>query len=156
MAPSQSVPQFQKPRPCEKASLGFFWHSIITFSKTIPTRTLPTYRRISSTKHYSHSPHYITPSPFGDSPLKRGRKSTVARRGGGRAKRANHPFLKRGGKTRGAKRCENSALKGQHLSAQGKRPQGAAPWVCCVFVYQRPERAKALQQGGGVIIPHTQ
>ena len=39
------------------------------------------------------------------------------------------------------------ALKGQHLLAQGKRPQGATPWVCCVFVYQRPERAKALQQG---------
>jgi hypothetical protein len=37
-----------------------------------------------------------------------------------------------------------SALKGQHPLAQGKRPQGATPWVCCVLIYQRPERAKAL------------
>ena len=37
-----------------------------------------------------------------------------------------------------------SALKGQRPLAQGKRPQGATPWVCCVFIYQRPERAKAL------------
>ena len=40
-----------------------------------------------------------------------------------------------------------SALKGQHPLAQGKRPQGATPWVCFVLIYQRPERAKALQQG---------
>ena len=40
-----------------------------------------------------------------------------------------------------------SALKGLHLLAQGKRPQGATPWVCCVLIYRRPERAKALQQG---------
>ena len=40
-----------------------------------------------------------------------------------------------------------SALKGLHLLAQGKRPKGATPWVCCVLIYRRPERAKALQQG---------
>ena len=40
-----------------------------------------------------------------------------------------------------------SALKGLHPLAQGKRPQGATPWVCCVLIYRRPERAKALQQG---------